>query len=200
MDLSRLLRRIGRLDEAQELARAATDSARRLDLFPILVNALEGEAACALAKGDAATAIALASEAVAVIKTGKLYDSMRAGAMINHARCLVANGDLAGAESDLAASWELLQAPTPFRPILSLASWWEVKSQLLEKQGILRSAREAITQVIEYRRQLQSPAFGLMEALERLAELSQRLGDLPGCESALAEAKAIRSDLRLPEM
>ncbi len=204
MDLARLLRRVGRLDEAWQFAQAATGSARRANVFPVLVMALEGEVACALAKGENQTALAAASEAVQVIEPGKIYNSMRARAWVTRARCRLANGDSAGAESDLAASWELMPATTVFRsmpgPLVLLGSWWEVKGLVLERQGDLPSAREAITKAIEYRRRLEDPyaAFALKEALERLGELAKKTGDLAGCEGALAEADSLRSNLRLP--
>ena len=204
MDLAGLLRCLGRVDEAWDFALAATDSARRCDLFPVLVMALECQASCALAKNDPATALAAASEAVQLIEPGKLYDHMRARVLVRRARCLLAVADLPAAETDLAASWKLLhdsKAPGSFPgPKFTLSLWWEVKSRVLEKQGNLQDACEAIRHCAELRRQLQSPnvTFALVETLERLARLSSSSGATAEAESAQAEAEALRAYLRLP--
>jgi tetratricopeptide (TPR) repeat protein len=204
MDLSRLLRHTGKLTEARQLARAATESARRTEMFPVVVMALESEANCALAAGDAAAALSAASAAVQLIQPGRLYDSMRARSLVLRARCTLANGELAGAETDLEASWALLQSRTLSQrlpgAILGLAQWWDLKSAVLERQAKFQEARQAMTQAIEFWRQMQSSyaVFALLEALEKLGALSKQIGDFPGGESALAEAKVVRSGLRLP--
>jgi len=201
MDLCRLLRFLGRADEAWQFACAATASARRTEILPVLVMALETEAFCALDRGDSARALAAASEAVQFIEPGKVHDGMRAKALATRARCLLANDDSPGAESDLAACWELIQARphslTMPGPILTLANWWEVKSQLEERRGNLEGAREALDRAIAQRRQMQSPfaLLALARALEKLGELSRAAKDPAGAERALDEAKSIRKDL-----
>lgn len=62
MDLSRLLRTLGRIEEAREIAREGIISARRAELFPVLVMALESAAFCAMEAGDPKEALALACE------------------------------------------------------------------------------------------------------------------------------------------
>ncbi len=204
MDLSRLLRLIGRLEEASQVAASATASARKPGIFPVLVMALENEVACALARKEPQAALVSAAEMVQVIEPGKVYDSMRARALIHHGRCLVAIDDVAGAESRLVTSWELLQGPGITRnlpgPTFALANWWEVKSQVLELQGDIEAAREANAQSLVYRCQNESP-YGivlLIRALEKSAEFSQRAGDLAQAERAFAEANSLREDLQLP--
>jgi len=203
MDLCRLLRLVGRLDEACQFASAATISARRADVFPLVVMALENEAFCALDKGDSPKALAAASEALQIIEPGKLSDHTRARALTTRARCLLANNDLTGAESHLLQSWELLPAQYGSRmfagTIQTLANWWEVKSQLEQRRGNLESARDAMTRAVEHRRQLEGPhaRFVLARALARLGEISRLAGDLAGAEQALHEAKSIREDLKL---
>ncbi len=204
MDLSGLLRLMGRLEEASQIAALATAAARQADMFPLLVTTLENEISCALARREPRTALAAAIEMVQVIEPRKLYDSMRARALTAYARCLVATGEVAEAESRLAASWELLQGPDTglnlFAPIFALANWWEVKSQVLEQRGNIEKAREALARCIDYRRRNDGPhaVFRLIRALERSAELSQRAGDLAQAEQAVAEAKSLREGLRLP--
>jgi tetratricopeptide (TPR) repeat protein len=204
MDLCGLLRQVGRMDEAWQFACAATISARRAEIFPVLVMALEREAFCALDRGDLVKALAAASEAVQVIKPGKVHDGMRARALTTRARCLLAHGNLSEAELDLDSSWELLQARSGLQmlpgPIFTLANWWEVKSQLEATQGNLASAREAITRAIGYGRQLNGPhaLLGLARALEKLGEISRMDGDWSAEERATREARSIREELHLP--
>lgn len=203
MDLCGLLRLLGRLKEAAQFASTATASARRTDIFPLLVIALECECWCALEQGDGPRALAAASEAVQVIEPGKLYDSMRDKALILHARCLLACGELSAAGASLAASWELLAAQSTMQgmpgPIATRANWWEVKAQLEQREGRLESAQVAMTRSVEYRRKLDGP-YGLCALARVLKQLSDILiasGDREAADKALAEAKAIRRGLNL---
>jgi tetratricopeptide (TPR) repeat protein len=204
MDLSGLLRLLGRTEEAAQFASAATASARRADVFPVLVMALECESWCALEQEDSSRALALTSEAVQVIEPGKLFDQMRAKALAHRARCLVACGELPRAELDLAASWELLQAHPATQtlpgPIVALANWWEIKGQIERRQGRLESAQVAMTRAVEYRRKLESPygLFALARVLNQLGEMLKAVGDGEAADKALAEAKSIRRGLKLP--
>jgi hypothetical protein len=61
LDLCRLLRLLGRREEAWEFAYAATVSVRRTKLWPLLVTALIRESLCALDREDSAKALAAAS-------------------------------------------------------------------------------------------------------------------------------------------
>ena len=204
MDLSKLLRLVGRLGEAWEFAGAATSSARQAKVFPVLVMALENQLRCAEARGDPEAALAAASEAVEVIEAGRVYDSMRARALVNRARSRMMSDDLERASLDLASSHELLAGPTVSKkllgPMVALSNWWEVKSQVLEKQADIHGALEAMTKAIELTRPMEGPyaRFALARALDRLGALSLQMGDSEGAERAGAEAKGIRQELRLP--
>ena len=204
LDLCRLLSLVGRGDEAWQFAVAATASARRTEVFPLIYMALENEARCALDRATLPEALAAASEAVQVIEPGKLSELMRASALTTLARFLLAANDSAGAEMQLLLSWELLKACSSDSmllpgPIRALANWWEGKSQLAERQGDLGGALAAITRSIEFRRMSEGPyAFwALARALERLGEISRATGDFAGEELALSEATSIRKDLKL---
>ncbi len=204
MDLSGLLRLLGRLEEAWQFASAATASARRAEMFPVLVMALECESWCALEQGNVSRALALTSEAVEVIEPGKLYDSMRAKALTHRARCLVACGELSDAEGELTTSWELLQAHPATKalpgPMATLANWWEIKGQLEKQNGRLASAQVAMSRAVEYRRKLESPyaLFALARVLHQLGEILRAAGDWEAADRTLAEAKSIRQGLNLP--
>jgi tetratricopeptide (TPR) repeat protein len=203
LDLCRLLRLVGRREEAWQLACAAAVSARRTKIFPLLVTALVREAFCALDEGDSAKALAAASEAVQVVEPGKLYDHERARALTTRARCLLAHGDPASAESDLASAWDLLEAKSAswMMPgiIWTLANWWEVKSRLAERLGNLVYAREAMTAAIACYRQLSGPhaLVALARALEKLGEMSRACGDVAVEARSLGETKSIRQSLQL---
>jgi tetratricopeptide (TPR) repeat protein len=203
MDLCRSLLQVGRCEEAWQLAGAATVSARRMNIIPLIVMALLNEVLCALAMEDTGRALAAASEAVQLIEPGKLLANMRARALTARARCLLASGDPARAEEDLALAWDLL--PTDPGSIVlpgpnwTLADWWEVKSGLEQRLGNDFRAREAITFAIEHRRQACGPhaRLALARALAALAAISRAAGDLAAEEQALNEAKSIRETLHL---
>jgi tetratricopeptide (TPR) repeat protein len=205
MDLSKTLRMVGRLAEARQFAENATECARKAQCFPVLVMALEHLVSCAEEKGDTETAIAAASEMVQVIEPRRLYDSMRARALVHRARCRIAKNDLENASADLASSWEFLNSPSVSSKMIgpngTRAGWWEVKSRVLESQGALKDAQEAMAEAIEIRRQMQcwsSARFALAGALERLGDLAKQSSDFVASEKAIAEARSIREDLRLP--
>jgi hypothetical protein len=205
MDLSGLLRLLGRLDEAWEFACAATVTARQWPkTFALLVIALSNKVSCALERGDSANALAAAAEAVQVIEPGKLHDNLRARALTARAKCLLAQSDANGAGLDLDSAWELLEANSTSRMlpgiVAALANWWEAKSKLEEQLGNHFRAREAITLAIEYRRQFETPyaRLALARALEKLGEFSRAAGDKEAEERQMSEAKSIREGLHLP--
>src|SRR5262249_45428712 len=143
-----------------------------------------------------------ASEAVQVIEPGKIYDSIRAKAIITHAKCALASGDTAAADSDLSSIWEPLQARSSTLlpgPLLALCNWWEVKAQLEEHRRNLEGAREAMNQAIGYMRQLQGPyaQIAVARVLQRLSRLSGQLGDFLAAQRAATGAEAIPRHLGL---
>ena len=203
MDLSRLLRAVGRLDEATRFAGAAIDSARRLKVFPVLVMALEIGIACALDQKKCKEALAGSSESLQVTESGKIYNHIRARALVIRARCLLAHGDPAAAATDLAASRELLPPQGAFLlpgPSRTLANWWEVKSELEQQRGNLEGAGDAITRAVACRRQFDGP-FALLDlsrALTKLGEITNLGGDSAKAQLALNEANDVRDSLHLP--
>jgi len=204
LDLCQLLRLLGRSAEAGQLAVAATASARRTEIFPLIYVTLENEARCALERGALPEARVAAAEALQILEPGKLYELMRARALTTLARCLLATNDSAGAELHLLLAWELLKSHASASlllpgPTSALANWWEVKSRLEERQGNLPGALAALTHAIEFRRLLGGPyALGaLARTLERLGAISRATGDFAGQELVLREAKCIRDGLKL---
>jgi len=166
---------------------------------------LLNEVFCTLALEDPGRALTAASEAVQLVEPGKLHANMRARALTARARCLLATGDPAGAEADLASAWELLPTNPGLMmmpgPIWTFANWWEAKSRLEHKLGNDFRAREAITLAIEHRRQAEGAhaLLALARSLELLGEISRAGGDLAAEEQALNEAKSIREGLHIPD-
>jgi hypothetical protein len=156
MDLSRLLRLLGRMGEAWELAEAAVESARAFQVSYVLAMALENQALCALDRSDPGKALQAASEAVGVLEPGRLLAQRRARALTLRAECFLARSDLAAAEADLKSSRELLDQVTLGLPgpILSQANWWEVQAKLDWLKGNLSQAEALLTKAISYREHL----------------------------------------------
>jgi hypothetical protein len=211
MDLSRLLRLLGRLDQAWELASAASASARATEVSPLIAMALENQALCALDRGDSNQALEAASQAFGVLKPGKITAHLRARALIHRAECLLVCADVQGSERDLNSSWELLEewrSPMLPGPTVTLSKWWDVRAQLDLRNGDLSQAAEALTRAINYRRNgiamhgAASPyaAAALGKLLEASGKVAQRRGDSTAALDAISEARLLREQAHLPAL
>ena len=210
MDLCSLFRLLGRLDEAWCLACAATESARRAELRPLLAMALDSEAQCALERADSERALTAAAEALRVIDPGKMGDLMRARAYITLARCQLAVDQGAPAEASLQESWRLLanssHASFGLGPVVALARWFETQAQLHLRKHSLPDAVDALARAVEHRRELlgrldDSDPYALAalaRALDLLAEVRTKTGDLVAAKDAREEGQRIWMELRLP--
>jgi tetratricopeptide (TPR) repeat protein len=208
MDLSRLLRQIGRLDEAWDFALAATESARGKQISTLVAMALESQASCALDRGDTRHALQASSEAVTVLETDRLTAHMRARMLVLRGECLLACDDVPSADDDLRVSRELLDEVSPGLPgpTLTQAQWWEVRAKLDLRAERLKEAAESLTQAIRYRRLLTelhgttSPhlAAALAKDYEALGELARRRGDSAAALDAALQAKHLREQAHLP--
>jgi tetratricopeptide (TPR) repeat protein len=210
-DLSHLFLLLGDIERADQAAQAAIVAARKADVFPVLMMALETRAICALRRSDYAGALERASEAVAVIEPGNMYDGMRAGALVSRARCRLASGDLEGGERDLATCKPVL-IDRAVSPILAgwhgkAAAWWEVTAGIHAQQGNLVRAGEAWAEAVKGRRHVASlPQVAGPYTLAALARSLRGQGEALGAagkseegEIALAEAQNIWRELGLPE-
>jgi len=210
-DLSRLFLLIGDLDKADACARAATAAARQANVFPVLVMALDNQAICALRRSDHAGALEAASEAMTAVEPGRIHDGIRAGALVTLARCRMAAGDLAGAESDLAACKPILldqEASSIFAGSHSRAAgWWEVTAGSRTHKGDLRGACEAWAEAVKRRRHVASLAqvsgpytlAALARTLRHLGEAFDAAGKPEDGKTTMAEALRIWCELGLPE-
>ncbi len=208
MDLSRLLRLTRRLDEAWELALAATASARLTEIPPLLAMALENLAWCALERGDTEQAVLACSEALGALDPNRLNAPMRARLLSLRAECLLARADVPGAEADLKASWELLGQTVSDLPgpAVALARWWEVRAKLDLQAGKLSQAGEALTKAIQRRRQaMEIPgtvnpylAAALARNFDALSGIAERRGFSMAALDASLQAKLLREEAHLP--
>jgi tetratricopeptide (TPR) repeat protein len=198
-DLSQLFQLIGDLEKADACARSATAAARQTDIFPVLVMALENQAMCALRRSDSAGALEAAGEAVALVESGRMYDGMRAGALVIRARCRLASGDLAGSESDLATCKPILldrEVSPLFAGLNSrVASWWEVTAGGRAHREDFPGACEAWTEAVKIRRHVAS----LARSLKRFGDALAAAGQPQESRSALAEARRLWCELGLPD-
>ena len=208
-DLSRLLRLLGRLDEAWRYARAATKTARREQLDPLTVMMLENEAQCALERKDVAHALAAAEEALKLVKPERMQNNIRMRTLTLRAQCLLACGDKAGAEGDLKAASKL-ESDMVFGgmggAIAAQARWREIRAELQVRRKNLTGAANSLKRALALRRKAadgccgQSPyaVVGRARGLERFAEISGQLGNVTAQKEALSEAKALRELAHLP--
>ena len=218
LDLSRLLALVGDAGPAEQHAHAAVEAARRTDVFPLKMMALDVLARCALRRSDYAGALRAAAEAIAAIEPELAATSPLVGtrqlhnrALALQARCRVALGDLAGAERDMAASKPTLrehEVSTIFvGQLAQAADWWEASAQLAACQGDLEGAAAAWTEAAQYRRlitsagQLSRPRTlaALAGTLRHLGQALEAAGRTVEAQAALAEAKNIQCELGLPE-
>ena len=212
LDLSRLYCHTGNMEAAWKYAQAATAAARKADVYPIMVVALENEASVALEMNEPAAALAAAAEAVRVIEPGKLSENMRGRALAYQADCLVRAQDAAAAEERLLESWKYLasggQSRTLPGPLFSLAKWWEVKSRIEKSKGALESAAQALTSAIELRRvglqrAAQPTPYGtaaMARTLDAMASVFLDLGNEARAQQAREEAREYRRLSHLPPL
>jgi len=210
-DLSRLFLLLGDLDKAETSVKAAIAAARLARIFPLLVMALDLQAACALRRSNCAAALESVSEALAAIEPGPIYEGIRAGSLVTRARCRMSSGDWAGAERDLVAS-KLLLLNSTVSPLLAgshgrVAQWWEATAENRAHKGDLEGACEAWDQAVKSRRHVASLAHvsgpytlaALADALSNHGHALEATGNAEAAKAMLEEAKRIRSDRSLPE-
>ncbi len=186
--LSGLLRMLDRAPEAMPLAEEALSAARREDLGAAVAHAAQNAADCALDLGQADRALEFAQEAAAALQA-----SQTAGAGLGRlamawnqlvlARCHLAQGDVVGAEEDLAAAqpqFERLAECKELTGIQSrLAACWEVAALIHQEKGEtsqaldwLRKAvaqRQSVLAVDDYRRHVR--IYQLVRTLHRFAQV-----------------------------
>jgi tetratricopeptide (TPR) repeat protein len=210
-DLSKLFLLIEDLDKADAAARKAAETARRADIFPLLVISLENLAVCELRRSNFAGALAAASEALSAIESGRMFDSMRAAAFVVRARCRLASGDIAGAENDLSEARPVLleREVSPIFAGISgrVAAWWEVTAGIRASQSDLPGACEAWAEAVKCRRHVASlphvsgpyTLATLARSLVRQGKAMEASGDREAGKASREEAARIWCELGLPD-
>ncbi len=207
-DLSRLLRHLGRLEEAWGYACAATEVGRREDLPSLTVMMLENEALCALERKEVLRALASVKEALSLLKQERMQNGVRMRMLTIRAQCLLESGDAAGAERDVVSARKL-EADSPFAQtggaLVGRARRWEIQAELQIRRGDLSGASDSLKELIALRRKMAEGCgpptpYALAaqaRALERFAVISKRLGNVTEGRKALSEAKTLRKQAHL---
>ena len=201
LQLSAFQSRNGKLDDAWSSALVATAAARRTNISIRLSTALENEAECALTRKDVTRALAAAEEAIEVLDPDNVLDLRRGKSLLLRARCRVAAGRGADAESDLAASWKLLTPRVKSLPGVrhEIAEWWEVTASILadkgELKGVVKARRKAVEQLRGLAELFQPPPNRVLKALKEaqknLSGALRQIGDEKAANRAQAKAEAI---------
>ena len=157
-DLARLHGVLNHKDLACDHLQGATRWARKADLTPLMLSALELHADAARQRGETTTARALVDEAVRLLddENGRTSDLMRARIMVVRSLLLIDFGDLAGAESDLWVAKDILQPQ--FGSLFmagvhsGLARWWRATASLRAERGDVSGSLSAWRESVERRR------------------------------------------------
>lgn len=203
-DLSSLFAIRGMADKALQEAQAALEAARKSEITPLLSVALSGLFECLLTKGDMMSAAATAEEAIQVTPVGKMFDVLRARALLMRARCRVELGQVSQAEQDLEVAWRIL-APqakaTMFSGIQSrLAVWWEITARIRTQAKDFAAAAQATGKAVEFRRlvsqlpQLAGPHkhHALAKALQEYSVALLAAGEVEAATEAFDESREIQ--------
>ena len=203
-DLRSLYAICGEPDKALHAAQAALEAARKTDMAPLHLVGLGGLFQCHLMKGDMTSATAVADEAVQVVPAEKMYDGLRARALLMRARCRVEQGQVSQAGRDLEVAWRTL-APqakaTMFAGVQSsLAVWWEITARIKTRAEDFTAAAQAMGKAVKFRRtvsqlpQLEGPHkhHALAKALREYSVVLLAAGEMEAATGAFDESREIQ--------
>lgn len=210
-DLGELYSLLGQDELAFQEAQQATRSARRTEMTPLILRALEVQGSKALRLKNGTAAWEAIREAFQILDAQDSSNNLqRARALVFRAQCQVARDELASAEADLKAAWKILQPQFgAFHAAgvhSGLAHWWITTARLRRRRNDLPGAVRAWREAVDRRRhiatlpQLSGPHMAAFLSAE-LYELSLALseaGEVAEAEAALAESQSLRSAIGLP--
>jgi tetratricopeptide (TPR) repeat protein len=171
----------GMADSALQEAQAALGAARKSDLPPLLLTALEGLFRCHLLKDDLALAASAADEAVQITPAEKMYDGQRARALLMRARCRVEQRQVSQAEQDLDIAWRIL-APQAEAAMFAgvqggLATWWEITARIKTQSKDFTETAQAMGKAVDFQRTVsQLPQLAGPYKYHSLAKILQQYG------------------------
>ncbi len=145
-----------------------------------------------------------ADEAVGLECDAPGSETVQAHSWMNRARCRMAFWNVAGAESDLEASEEVLMAREWPRLMggmaLKQADWWAVKARVRKTYGDNHGATEACRMAIAGYQQSAGTWAKVRWAsmLRLLGELQSEAGEDKDARESMAEATRIHLEMRLP--
>jgi tetratricopeptide (TPR) repeat protein len=209
-DLSNLYSLLDQKDRALEESTGAVEAARRTDMVPLFGMALQSLIGDLLERGDVSSALSAATEMLDLCGEDRMYDLVRARALISRARCLVDLDDIASAEADLNQAWRIL-APQASAGMFAgaqagLAAWWAVTARLRSHQRDLPGAAEAWQKAVKFRRhvsqlpQLEGPYKfnALAQTLHRCGLALLAVSNMEAAAQAITESRTIRRSIGLP--
>ncbi len=209
--LARLHRMLGQNALSFQEAQLATQAARRTEVTPLILRALEIQAASALRLKDVTAAQEAVSESFEILASkGSRSDLQRAITLILRAQCQVEGNDLSAVEADLKAAWDILQPQCGALFLAGvhsgLARWWVATARLRTRRNDLPGAVGACREAVDRCRHLATlPQLGgpywyanLADSVYGLSQALAAAGEVAEAEAMLAESQALRSAIGLP--
>ena len=204
-DLSNLFAICGPAASALHEAQKALEVARKADMPPLLLMALESVFWCHVRQGDLMAATTTAAEAVGIVPGEKMYDLARARTLLMRAWCRLEERQVSQAQQDLQVAWELL-SPQASATIMagvqsSLARWWEITARSRTHSKDLAGAAQAMGQAVEFRRTVSHlPQLGNLHKSYSLANTLQQyqvtllaIGEVEAASRASEESREIQA-------
>ena len=206
-DLSSLFAILGDNEQALQEALEAVEAARKADLPPLLLRALEGVTQRRLTRGEIAASFAVVEEAVHLVPVEKIHDTQRARLKLLRAKCLLELDRITEDEQELAIAWQILapqEEVTMFAGIQgSLAIWWEINARIKAKMKDFETGAQSMGKAVEFRRTIsQLPHVenlpkhhGLAKILHEYAIMLEAAGEIEEARKASDESQEILTRL-----
>lgn len=213
--LGGLLLLLGRTQEALRTAEEALVHARSQAVYAAVAKTALTAAQCALALGDPQRALQRVEEARAALDAARkqelpVSDLSVGSTLLVRARCLVALGELAAAEADLAEAWPPLEGLSDSEVMLGIQSrigdYWEITGLIHQARGEISGALEALEKALAQRAGVQAiddhtPHIAVYKSARSLRTYAELLdsADRPGEAAEVRKAIcAMCESVRLP--
>jgi tetratricopeptide (TPR) repeat protein len=175
-DLVALCRLLGRMDEARQYARLATEAAREEDLSVLLAMAMCMEARLCIEASDYETGGILVAELLDTFgEDDEMVNGLRAEALILRAQCSLVRGEADAAAADLETAYARL---APWRDMDIAAGTHRSLSQLHAIRGALRA--------------MQGDVAGATESWQEAVARARHVASLPHVNNVYTKAALAR--------